>query len=189
MALKLLAQNLNILRCPHYNISRHLPFFQQSKFGMHDTIHENYAVDQADLLLAFGVKSNNMVIRELEAFASRTNIVHPRSRPHVSPHDDIWLALERLNKMLVEKGKVIRRLDFTTWRNELDEQKKNWPLGFLNFREAIPLQYAIKVLDKLTNGELMGLGIPTTISIAVSNPGSKVVDINGDVGRRTLQGQ
>ncbi|KAF3795462.1 Acetolactate synthase 2 [Nymphaea thermarum] len=190
--------------------------------GMHGTVYANYAVDKADLLLAFGVRFDDRVTGKLEAFASRASIVHididpaeigKNKQPHVSLCADIRLALERLNGMLVEKEEVIRSLDFTAWRNELDEQKKNWPLSFLNFREAIPPQYAIKVLDELTNGEAiistgvgqhqmwsaqwykynrprqwltsgglgaMGFGLPAAIGAAVGNPGSIVVDIDGD---------
>ncbi|XP_031476550.1 acetolactate synthase 2, chloroplastic-like [Nymphaea colorata] len=190
--------------------------------GMHGTVYANYAVDKADLLLAFGVRFDDRVTGKLEAFASRASIVHididpaeigKNKQPHVSLCADIRLALERLNGMLVEKEEVIRSLDFTAWRNELDEQKKNWPMSFLNFGEAIPPQYAIKVLDELTNGEAiistgvgqhqmwsaqwykykrprqwltsgglgaMGFGLPAAIGAAVGNPGSVVVDIDGD---------
>ncbi|KAF3795459.1 Uncharacterized protein EJ110_NYTH04739 [Nymphaea thermarum] len=130
--------------------------------GMHGTVYANYSVDKADLLLAFVVRFDDRVTGKLEAFASRASIVHididpaeigKNKQPHVSLCADIRLALERLNGMLVEKEEVVRSLDFTAWRNELDEQKKNWPLSFQNFGEAIPPQYAIKVLNELTNGE------------------------------------
>ncbi|CAN6464699.1 unnamed protein product [Victoria cruziana] len=190
--------------------------------GMHGTVYANYAVDQADLLLAFGVRFDDRVTGKLEAFASRASIVHididpaeigKNKQPHVSLCADIRSALERLNDMIAEKKDAIRSSNFTAWRNELDEQKKKWPLSFQNFGEAIPPQYAIKMLDELTNGEAiistgvgqhqmwaaqwykyqrprqwltsgglgaMGFGLPAAIGAAVGNPGSVVVDIDGD---------
>jgi acetolactate synthase-1/2/3 large subunit len=44
--------------------------------GMHGTVYANYAIDKADLLLAFGVRFDDRVTGKLETFASRASIVH-----------------------------------------------------------------------------------------------------------------
>ena len=44
--------------------------------GMHGTVVANYSVDQADLLLAFGVRFDDRVTGKLETFAARAKIVH-----------------------------------------------------------------------------------------------------------------
>lgn len=129
--------------------------------GMHGTVYANYAVDRSDLLLAFGVRFDDRVTGKLEAFASRAKIVHididsaeigKNKLPHVSVNADIKVALERLNQIL-EGREVMGRLDFGSWREELNEQKRKFPLSFKTFDEAIPPQYAIQTLDELTNGE------------------------------------
>nr|ASL69934.1 acetolactate synthase [Amaranthus palmeri] len=129
--------------------------------GMHGTVYANYAVDKADLLLAFGVRFDDRVTGKLEAFASRAKIVHididsaeigKNKQPHVSICGDVKVALQGLNKILESrKGKV--KLDFSNWREELNEQKKKFPLSFKTFGDAIPPQYAIQVLDELTKGD------------------------------------
>ncbi|CAN1343552.1 Acetolactate synthase 3, chloroplastic [Linum perenne] len=43
-------------------------------------------------------------------------------------------------------------LDFSDWRNEIQEQKLKYPLSYKRFGEAIPPQYAIELLDELTEG-------------------------------------
>lgn len=128
--------------------------------GMHGTVYANYAVDKSDLLLAFGVRFDDRVTGKLEAFASRANIVHididsaeigKNKQPHVSVCGDVKLALQGINEILESKlGNL--NLDFTTWTEELKEKKKQYPLSFETFGEAIPPQYAIQVLDELTNG-------------------------------------
>nr|VVW59777.1 unnamed protein product [Nymphaea colorata] len=190
--------------------------------GMHGTVYANYAVDQADLLLAFGVRFDDRVTGKLEAFASRASIVHididpaeigKNKQPHVSLCSDIRPALELLNELLVQREEVLQSLDFSGWRVELEEQKRRWPLSFQSFGDAIPPQYAIKVLDELTEGEAiistgvgqhqmwaaqwykykrprqwltsgglgaMGFGLPAAIGAAVGNPGTLVIDIDGD---------
>nr|AAB67839.1 acetolactate synthase precursor [Amaranthus sp. 'Iowa'] len=129
--------------------------------GMHGTVYANYAVDKADLLLAFGVRFDDRVTGKLEAFASRAKIVHididsaeigKNKQPHVSICGEIKVALQGLNKILESrKGKL--KLDFSNWREELNEQKKKFPLSFKSFGDAIPPQYAIQVLDELTLGD------------------------------------
>jgi acetolactate synthase-1/2/3 large subunit len=61
--------------------------------GMHETVYANYAVDKADLLLAFGVHFDARVTGKLESFASRASIVHidmdpaeigKNKQPHIS---------------------------------------------------------------------------------------------------------
>ncbi|ONK69042.1 uncharacterized protein A4U43_C05F18680 [Asparagus officinalis] len=127
--------------------------------GMHGTVYANYAVDKSDLLLAFGVRFDDRVTGKLEAFASRAKIVHididpaeigKNKQPHVSICADIKPSLQELNKILDADGLA---LDFKEWRNELDQQKVHFPLSYKSFGDAIPPQYAIQVLDELTDGE------------------------------------
>jgi acetolactate synthase I/II/III large subunit len=44
--------------------------------GMHGTVSANCAVDEADLLLAIGVRFDDRVTGKLETFAARARIVH-----------------------------------------------------------------------------------------------------------------
>jgi acetolactate synthase-1/2/3 large subunit len=63
----------------------------------------------------------------------------------------VKFALKGLNKVLEgQRGRL--KLDFSAWRKELKEQKMLHPLNFKTFGDAIPPQYAIQVLDELTNG-------------------------------------
>ncbi|KAK9927884.1 hypothetical protein M0R45_025047 [Rubus argutus] len=129
--------------------------------GMHGTVYANYAVDKADLLLAFGVRFDDRVTGKLEAFASRAKIVHididsaeigKNKQPHVSVCADVKLALQGLNRILEAKLAKLKP-DFAAWRAELKEQKLKFPLSYKTFGEAIPPQYAIQVLDDLTEGK------------------------------------
>ncbi|RWW33913.1 hypothetical protein GW17_00001343 [Ensete ventricosum] len=128
--------------------------------GMHGTVYANYAVDKADLLLAFGVRFDDRVTGKIEAFASRAKIVHididpaeigKNKQPHVSICADMKLALQGMNALMEETG-IYQKFDFSTWREELDKQKKIYPVNYKTFGDQIPPQYAIQVLDELTNG-------------------------------------
>uniref|UniRef100_A0ACD5VDP3 Uncharacterized protein n=1 Tax=Avena sativa TaxID=4498 RepID=A0ACD5VDP3_AVESA len=132
--------------------------------GMHGTVYANYAVDKADLLLAFGVRFDDRVTGRIEAFASRAKIVHididpaelgKNKQPHVSICADVNLALRLLLLLLLNKEEAHdnSRLDFGPWHEELEQQKREFPLAYKTFGQAIPPQYAIQVLDELTKGE------------------------------------
>lgn len=55
-----------------------------------------------------------------------------------------------MNEVLENRRKV---LDFEDWKCELNEQRLKFPLRFKTFEEEIPPQYAIQLLDKLTDGK------------------------------------
>ncbi|KAJ0988802.1 hypothetical protein J5N97_007158 [Dioscorea zingiberensis] len=127
--------------------------------GMHGTVYANYAVDGSDLLLAFGVRFDDRVTGKLEAFAKRAKIVHididpaeigKNKQPHVSICADMKVALEGMNAVLQDNES---KFDFSKWREELANKKKEFPLSYKTFGNAIPPQYAIEVLNELTNGE------------------------------------
>ncbi|KAG8634052.1 hypothetical protein MANES_17G007500v8 [Manihot esculenta] len=127
--------------------------------GMHGTMYANYAIDQSDLLLAFGVRFDDRVTGKVEAFANRASIVHididpaelgKNKQPHVALCADLKIALKGLNRLLEKKG-AKSLLDFSAWRDEINEQKAKYPLSYKNLGEAIPPQYAIQVLDELTD--------------------------------------
>ena len=129
--------------------------------GMHGTVYANYAVDNSDLLLAFGVRFDDRVTGKLEAFASRAKIVHididsaeigKNKQAHVSVCADLKLALKGINMILEEKG-VEGKFDLGGWREEINVQKHKFPLGYKTFQDAISPQHAIEVLDELTNGD------------------------------------
>lgn len=126
--------------------------------GMHGTVYANYAVDKADLLLAFGVRFDDRVTGKLESFASRASIVHididpaeigKNKQPHISLCADVQVALQGLNYLMKKRED---RPDFNAWIDELEEQKIKWPLTYQNFEEAIPPQHAIQLLYELTHG-------------------------------------
>ncbi len=50
--------------------------FVLQMLGMHGTVFANFAVDEADLLLAFGVRFDDRVTGKLETFASKARVVH-----------------------------------------------------------------------------------------------------------------
>src|SRR5205807_21234 len=80
--------------------------------GMHGTVYSNYAINEADLLLAFGVRFDDRVTGKLAEFAKHGKIVHididkseihKNKFAHIPVHTDLKAALTGLNSLLKEE--------------------------------------------------------------------------------------
>ena len=120
--------------------------------GMHGTVYANYSVHHSDLLLAVGVRFDDRVTGKLESFAAHATIVHIDVDPaeiHKNKHAHIPVCadskptLQMLNSMI--KDQPIDAQQFQSWRGELKEQKKQYPLTFPQVEGAILPQMAIRV--------------------------------------------
>ncbi len=121
--------------------------------GMHGTIYANYALDEADLLLAFGVRFDDRVTGKVSEFAKRSKIVHidvdPSEINKIKEADlpivsDLKYALAELNKV-VEPSE-----DLSEWHQRISAWKKADPLGYdVDFDGILP-QHAISELSRLT---------------------------------------
>jgi len=122
--------------------------------GMHGSVYANYAVDQADLLLALGVRFDDRVTGKLEEFAKHGKIVHIDIDPseinknkeaHIPIVSDVKYALTELNK-IVGPGE-----DLSEWHEQIAAWKKQYPFK-LGSKDAVGItsQYAIDALWRLT---------------------------------------
>jgi len=121
--------------------------------GMHGSVYANYAVDQADLLLAFGVRFDDRVTGKVSEFAKHGKIVHIDIDPseinknkeaHIPIVSDIGYALAELNK-IVEAPENLE-----PWIRQLDEWKRSDPFKFDQSSPNILAQAAIAELWQQT---------------------------------------
>ncbi len=121
--------------------------------GMHGSVYANYAVDESDLLLAFGVRFDDRVTGKVDEFASHGKIVHIDIDPSeinkiktadVAIVSDVKSALAELNKV-VEPPE-----DLTDWHKQIAAWKKSDPLGYDHDFDGILPQHAIRELWRLT---------------------------------------
>lgn len=124
--------------------------------GMHGTVYSNYAVNEADLLLAFGVRFDDRVTGKVQEFAKHGFIVHIDIDPseinknkaaHIPIVSDIKYALAELNKIVEAPD------DLGPWHKQVAEWKKSDPLKYDKNFDGILQQHAIDELWKLTRGE------------------------------------
>ena len=120
--------------------------------GMHGTVVANYAVDHADLLLAFGVRFDDRVTGKLEAFATRARIVHIDIDPaeinknkeaHISVCSDMTPTLKLLNEAVARSP--VDPSCYDDWRGEITEQQEKYPQSYPTRDDVIIPQEAVKV--------------------------------------------
>jgi acetolactate synthase-1/2/3 large subunit len=133
--------------------------------GMHGTVYANNAVNEADLLLAIGVRFDDRVTGKVEKFAEHGTIVHiDIDNSEINKNKVVKLpilselkyALSRLNQMLGDSGYKRVSKGFTrhpAWYKQIEEWRKAFPLKFTDTEDAIQPQYAIKLLHELTKGD------------------------------------
>jgi acetolactate synthase-1/2/3 large subunit len=125
--------------------------------GMHGTVYANYAVNDADLLLALGVRFDDRVTGKVSEFAKHGKIVHIDIDPseinknkvaHLPIHSDLRHALHTLNQLLGGPD----ALDLTAggrygdWIRQIEHWRETEPLRFADRDDAILPQYAIERL-------------------------------------------
>ena len=124
--------------------------------GMHGTIYANYAINDADLLLAFGVRFDDRVTGKVSEFAKHGKIVHIDIDPselnknkvaHMPLVGDIRLALEDMTTLMDEEpgGEPTGRR-CPEWIRQIETWRETEPLRFQDRDDAILPQYAIRRL-------------------------------------------
>ena len=122
--------------------------------GMHGSVYANYAVDEADLLLALGVRFDDRVTGKVSEFAKHGKIVHIDVDPseinknkeaHIPIVSDVKYALTELNK-IVEPPEA----DLASWHKQIADWKKADPYKIDDKETRITPQYAIDMLWRKT---------------------------------------
>jgi acetolactate synthase-1/2/3 large subunit len=123
--------------------------------GMHGTIYANYAVNEADLLLAFGVRFDDRVTGKVAEFAKHGKIVHIDIDPselnknkaaHFPIHSDLRHALHVMNELLGKPSTDPSNGRLKEWIHQVEHWREAEPLTFADRDDAILPQYAIERL-------------------------------------------
>lgn len=188
--------------------------------GMHGTVYANFAINAADLLLAFGVRFDDRVTGKVSEFATHGKIVHVDNDPseihknklaHIPIIADLKEVLAALNAAI--SADELPALD--GWWSEINVWRDKHPLQYKDAGYDLILpQYAIQELHRQTVDRdpyiavgvgqhqmwaaqyykfdkprrwmsssglgAMGFGLPAAMGAQAANPGSLVIDIDGD---------
>ncbi len=134
--------------------------------GMHGTVYANYAVDESDLLLAFGVRFDDRVTGKLEEFAKHGKIVHVDVDPaemnknkeaHIPIVADLKVFLEKLNAHFTDNDIP----DTKDWWAKINGWKQKYPLKYKEMGDLILPQAAIEELwnQTIENDPYIAVGV------------------------------
>ena len=129
--------------------------------GMHDTRTANYAMDQADLIVAVGSRFDDRITGKLSEFAPRAKFVHIDIDPaeihkNVPAHIPIVGDCKKILPKLTAEYRALEadagRLD--QWWEQLRGWQREYPLSYEPTREGeIPPQRMIEALYNATGGD------------------------------------
>ncbi len=105
--------------------------------GMHGEVHTNLAIQNSDLILAFGMRFDDRVTGNLKTYAPKAKKIHVEIDPsevHKNVHVDVPLVGD-LNNVLTDLIPMVDEYDHTEWLNQIQEWKNeadqrsimNWP--------------------------------------------------------------
>jgi acetolactate synthase-1/2/3 large subunit len=123
--------------------------------GMHGTGYANKALDSADLLIAIGMRFDDRLTGKISGFAPQAKIIHIDLDPaeigknvtvNVPIVGDVKAVLQALQK-------IIEIREHVDWIQQLDDWRKQHPLGDVRDSAALLPQYIIDQLYEVTHGE------------------------------------
>jgi acetolactate synthase-1/2/3 large subunit len=129
--------------------------------GMHGTRAANYAMDEADLIVAIGARFDDRITGKLSEFAPRAKFVHIDVDPaeisknvpaHIPIVGDAKNIIPRLTAEYRALGADPSRLE--DWWDRIHAWQKQYPLGYEDSSDAeIKPQYMVQALYEATGGD------------------------------------
>jgi acetolactate synthase-1/2/3 large subunit len=130
--------------------------------GMHGTYYANKSIQDADLLVAVGMRFDDRVTGKIDAFAPHAKIVHididPTSirknvRVDVPIVGDVKRVLSAMNKVLKEEVKEQWHEVRKAWLKQIGAWKAERPMSYEKNTDVIKPQFVVEKIYELTKGD------------------------------------
>ena len=123
--------------------------------GMHGTKFANYAVQEADLLIAVGARFDDRVTGKVDDFAPHAEIIHIDIDPSaISKIIKVDLPIVGSAKnILPELTKAVKKLEHKEWVTQVDEWKREYSLTFRDSDTEIKPQYVVRKISEMVKDD------------------------------------
>jgi acetolactate synthase-1/2/3 large subunit len=139
---------------PEHPLSLHV-------LGMHGTKYANVAINEADLVVAVGVRFDDRVTGKVSEFIKHGKIIHiDIDRTELNKNKPVTLPIcADLRQALQQLVEAVQPGEYTEWVRYVTDLKERYPLMAADDPALTP-QYAIALLSHLTNGNaIVALGV------------------------------
>ena len=126
--------------------------------GMHGTTYANYAANEADLVIAAGMRFDDRVTGNPQKFLPNAKIIHIDIDPaEIGKNKLIDVPIVGdLKNVLAELNQKVPKLSHNKWLDEVAKLKKKYSLTFRKTEEDILIpQEILFEINKLTKGEVI----------------------------------
>ncbi len=121
--------------------------------GMHGTAYANYALHEADVILAVGTRFDDRVTGKLSMFAPNAKFIHIDIDPaEIGKNITATLPIVGdVRSVLATLGKKVAKRQHPEWHAQVARWKKDYPLGWKG--NGLKPQFVIQEIQRATKGE------------------------------------
>ncbi len=118
--------------------------------GMHGTLYANYAIQNADLIIAIGVRFSDRITGDASVFAENAKIIHIDIDPaEIGKNIPVDLPIVGPAKsVLMELNEAEIHGNYSSWAKEIDDYRKKNPLVYEKTGTLKP-QYLVELASKI----------------------------------------
>ena len=124
--------------------------------GMHGTVPANYATDEADLVIAAGIRFDDRIAGNPNKFCEHAKIIHIDIDPaEIDKNKKVDVPIVGdLKNVLIEINKELAPKKHTEWTDKVKEWKNEYPLAYRNVGEDKLLpQEVLKAVNDILDGD------------------------------------
>lgn len=124
--------------------------------GMHGTVPANYATDEADLVIAAGIRFDDRIAGNPSKFCERAKIIHIDIDPaeiDKNKKADVPIVGD-LKNVLSEINKELEPQEHKEWTDKVKEWKKEYPLAHRDVgKDKLLPQEVLKAINDILDGD------------------------------------
>ncbi|NWO18522.1 biosynthetic-type acetolactate synthase large subunit [Leptotrichia sp. oral taxon 223] len=124
--------------------------------GMHGTVPANYATDEADLVIAAGIRFDDRIAGNPSKFCEHAKIIHIDIDPaeiDKNKKADVPIVGD-LKNVLSEINKELEPQDHKEWTDKVKEWKKEYPLAHRDVgKDKLLPQEVLKAINDILDGD------------------------------------
>ena len=123
--------------------------------GMHGMAYASLAIEEADLLIALGMRFDDRITGDTSSFATGSKKIHVDVDPSEIGKNipvDVPIVGD-VKRVLVDLNKRVKAATRIDWLNRIEELKRDHPSMLIRDTDKLIPQYVIKEISEATKGE------------------------------------